>query len=152
MKYSQIFRATFGKYPCYSTFLKQCSLHEECPNTEFFLVRINTDQKKLYIWTLSTQWLQFPDYRTANLLEEGSSTSLREIPLYAFLFKTFYSRSQTAHASIRNLYHPVNNTPFTTNYRIWLMIFQYLIMLRLTNKSKRIDTYCKRKYTRIFIN
>ena len=48
------------------------SLHEKCQNTEFFLVRIteillispysalmreNTDQKKLRIWTLSTQWM-----------------------------------------------------------------------------------------------
>ena len=50
------------------------SLHEKCPNTEFFLVRIfphfdwirrdtpvwireNTDQKKLLIWALFTQWL-----------------------------------------------------------------------------------------------
>ena len=40
-------------------------LLEKCPNTEFFLVRIfmflvriqeNTDQKKLRIWTLFTQW------------------------------------------------------------------------------------------------
>ena len=32
--------------------------HEKCPNTEFFLVRIqvNTDQKKLPIWTLFTKW------------------------------------------------------------------------------------------------
>ena len=49
-----------------------CALHENCPNTEFFLVRIflyygwilknfpvfglNTDQKKLRIRTLFTQW------------------------------------------------------------------------------------------------
>ena len=51
------------------------SLREKCPNTEFFLVRIfphsgwirrdsysdltrkNTDQKKLRIWTLFTQWI-----------------------------------------------------------------------------------------------
>ena len=49
-------------------------LHEKCPNTKFFLVRIsphldwirrdtysvwmqeNTDQKKLRIWTIFTQW------------------------------------------------------------------------------------------------
>ena len=33
-------------------------LSEKCPNTEFFLVRIqeNEDQKKLRIWTLFTQW------------------------------------------------------------------------------------------------
>ena len=33
------------------------ALHEECPNTEFFVVRIqeNTDQQKLRIWTFSTQ-------------------------------------------------------------------------------------------------
>ena len=32
--------------------------YEKCPNTEFFLVRIqvNTDQKKLPIWTLFTKW------------------------------------------------------------------------------------------------
>ena len=54
-----------------SNCLQQCSnfltviLREKCPNTEFFLVRIflysvrmqeNTDQKKLRIWTLFTQW------------------------------------------------------------------------------------------------
>ena len=35
------------------------SLREKCPNTEFFLVRIfpHSDQKKLRIWTLFTQWL-----------------------------------------------------------------------------------------------
>ena len=43
------------------------ALHEKCPKTEFFLVRIflysvliqeNTDQKKLRLWTLFTQcWL-----------------------------------------------------------------------------------------------
>ena len=33
------------------------SLHEICPNTEFFLVRIfNADQTKLLIWTCFTQW------------------------------------------------------------------------------------------------
>ena len=41
-------------------------LHEKCPNMEFFLVRAflyldwiqeNTDQEKLPIWTLFTQWL-----------------------------------------------------------------------------------------------
>ena len=41
------------------------TLREKCPNTEFFLVRIfpyldwireNTNQKKLRIWTLFTQW------------------------------------------------------------------------------------------------
>ena len=33
------------------------TLRENCPNTEFFLVRIqeNTDQKKLRIWTLLTE-------------------------------------------------------------------------------------------------
>ena len=33
------------------------ALHERCPNTEFFLVRIfpPSDQKKLRIWTLFTQ-------------------------------------------------------------------------------------------------
>ena len=45
--------------------LKTNALRERCPNTEFFLVRIflylfwmqeNTDQKKLRIWTLFTQW------------------------------------------------------------------------------------------------
>ena len=38
-----------------------CSLREKCPNTEFFLVRIqeNTEQKKLRIWTLFTQLLLF---------------------------------------------------------------------------------------------
>ena len=44
------------------------SLREKCPNTEFFLVRIflyldwmqeNTDQKKLHIWRLFTQWFSF---------------------------------------------------------------------------------------------
>ena len=36
-------------------------LREKCPNTEFFLVRIqeNTDQKKLRIWTLFTHYLQY---------------------------------------------------------------------------------------------
>ena len=42
------------------------TLPEKCPNTEFFLVCIflysvqiqeNTDQKKLRIWTLFTQWV-----------------------------------------------------------------------------------------------
>ena len=41
------------------------TLREKCPNTDFFLVRIflysvrileNTDQRKLCIWTLFTQW------------------------------------------------------------------------------------------------
>ena len=38
---------------------KEHSLREKCPNTKFFLVRIpeNTDQKKLRISTLFTQWL-----------------------------------------------------------------------------------------------
>ena len=33
------------------------TLHEKCPNTEFFLIRIflYSDQKKLHIWTLFTQ-------------------------------------------------------------------------------------------------
>ena len=44
---------------------KTGELCEMCPNTEFFLVHIipysvrmqeNTDQKKLRIWTLFTQW------------------------------------------------------------------------------------------------
>ena len=37
------------------------SLREKCPKTEFLLVRIqeNTDQKKLRIWTLFTQYLQY---------------------------------------------------------------------------------------------
>ena len=35
------------------------SLRENCPNNEFFLVRIqeDTDQKKLGIWTLFAQWM-----------------------------------------------------------------------------------------------
>ena len=42
-----------------------CPLREKYPNTKFFLVRVfsysdrireNTDHKKLYIWTLFTQW------------------------------------------------------------------------------------------------
>ena len=35
------------------------SLREKCPNTEFFLGRIflYSDQKKLRIWTIFTQWL-----------------------------------------------------------------------------------------------
>ena len=39
------------------------TLREKCPNTEFFLVRIqeNTDQKKLRIWTL------FMQYKLVNL-------------------------------------------------------------------------------------
>ena len=39
---------------CFTPFL---SLSENFPDTEFFLVRMreNTDQKKLRIWTLSTQ-------------------------------------------------------------------------------------------------
>ena len=46
------------KYIC-SFHLVNRSLHEKCPNTEFFLVRIqeNTDQKKLRVWTLFTHWL-----------------------------------------------------------------------------------------------
>ena len=45
--------------------LNTYNLPEKCPNTEFFLVlffpysdrvRENTDQKKLCIWTLFTQW------------------------------------------------------------------------------------------------
>ena len=34
------------------------TLREKCLNTEFFLVRIfrHSDQKKLHIWTLFTQW------------------------------------------------------------------------------------------------
>ena len=37
--------------------LVSLALGEKCPNTKFFLVRIqeNTDQKKLRIWTLFTQ-------------------------------------------------------------------------------------------------
>ena len=35
-----------------------CTLREKCANTEFFLdqMRENTDQKKLRLWTLFTQW------------------------------------------------------------------------------------------------
>ena len=35
----------------------ELALREKCPNTEFFLVRMqeNTDQKKLRIWTLFMQ-------------------------------------------------------------------------------------------------
>ena len=49
-----------------SGFFHGWSLREKCPNTEFFLVRIfpysvrkreNTNQKKLRIWTLFTQWV-----------------------------------------------------------------------------------------------
>ena len=49
-------------------FSASCSLRENCPNTENFLVRIflfsvqiqeNTDQKKLRIWTLFTQLFSF---------------------------------------------------------------------------------------------
>ena len=41
------------------TNLHAFSLRENCPNTEFFLVRIqeNTDQKKICIWTLFMQCL-----------------------------------------------------------------------------------------------
>ena len=44
----------FGPKMQYLTILAQ---REKCPNTEFFLVRIqeNTDQKKLRIWTLFKQ-------------------------------------------------------------------------------------------------
>ena len=56
----------------------QWPMCEKCSNTEFLLVRIfpysvqipeNTDQKKLHIWTISTQWTVakfklFPDSQT----------------------------------------------------------------------------------------
>ena len=47
-----------------NSFYQYCALYKNCPNTEFFLVRIflysvriqeNTNQKKLRIWTLFTQ-------------------------------------------------------------------------------------------------
>ena len=69
------------------------SLHEKCPNTELFLVRIfphsdwilrispysvqmleNTDQKKLCIWTLFTQWLCF--LRRKLVLHQAEYTEL----------------------------------------------------------------------------
>ena len=42
----------------YWTYGLQHALHEKCPNTEFFLVRMqeNPDQEKLRIWTLFSQW------------------------------------------------------------------------------------------------
>ena len=49
-----------------SGFFHGWSLCEKCPNTEFILVRIfpysvrqreNTNQRKLRIWTLFTQWV-----------------------------------------------------------------------------------------------
>ena len=48
------------KHFCTPWSLLALSLHKMCPNTEFFLVRIqeNTDQKKLRIWTLFTHCLK----------------------------------------------------------------------------------------------
>ena len=44
------------------SFYEPFSLREKCPNTEFFMVRIflYSDQKKLRIWTLFTQWFFDP--------------------------------------------------------------------------------------------
>ena len=76
------------------------SLREKCPNKEFFLVRIflysdwilrkspfsvqiqeNTEQKKLRIWTLFTQWLD-TFYRCNKKLllpESGNIRNIKEI-------------------------------------------------------------------------
>ena len=58
-------------------------LREKCPNTEFFLVRIqeNTDQKKLRIWTLFTQWhIQKHGYMYIFLFHEQISFNLSFCP------------------------------------------------------------------------
>ena len=53
---------------------------KKCPNTEFFLVRIqeNTDQKKLRIWTLFTQCTVnirlFPTYQIGDILYVSYNT------------------------------------------------------------------------------
>ena len=51
----------------------------KCPNTQFFLARIqgNKDQKKLYIWKLSTQYYSSCYYHGVNLrMEAQPSESL----------------------------------------------------------------------------
>ena len=69
------FGMSLGKVKASANILSRQTLHEKCPNTEFFLVRIflysvriqeNTDQKKLRIWTLFTQWELF---RAASLIK-----------------------------------------------------------------------------------
>ena len=55
------------------------SLREKCPNPEFFLARIfqeNTDQEKLHIWTLSTQWLIFLKHSIISYFTTKFQTSL----------------------------------------------------------------------------
>ena len=61
------------------------SLREKCPNPEFFLARIflysdwiqeNTDQEKLHIWTLSTQWLIFLKHSIISSFTTKFQTSL----------------------------------------------------------------------------
>ena len=56
------------------------ALREKCPNTEFFLVRIflysvqiqeNTDQEKLHIWRLFTQWWLFVFLGMMNVVNMG---------------------------------------------------------------------------------
>ena len=56
---------TLLKKACYNyAALLKRSIREKCPNMEFFLVRFflvriqeKTDQKKLRIWTIFTQWV-----------------------------------------------------------------------------------------------
>ena len=99
---------------------KKKSLREKCPNTDVFLVRIflysdwinlrkspylvriqeNTDQKKLRIWTLFTQWMLLRVFQKCGKLSEfkiifnktaGSKTvKLQALTLRLFLWWAIY--------------------------------------------------------------
>ena len=85
--------------------LLKVSLRKKCPNTEFFLVRIflnsvrileNTDQRKLRIWTLFTQWI---------ILYQKILHFLRKTWLWLFFFDflTFFDFLLSIRYSLSNL-------------------------------------------------
>ena len=79
------------------------SLREKCPNTEFFLVRIflYSDQKRLRIWTLFTQWRLWRIYWNNNtflstalisIITGKPSGTISEILINNFYLKAKFSK------------------------------------------------------------
>ena len=79
-------------------------LCEKCPNTEFFLVSIfsysvrireNTDQKKLRIWTLFTQWQNIKIWHRINLHLLNKFSNGIWISMLRYILR--YNRHNTHH-------------------------------------------------------
>ena len=78
---------------CFSRFL---ALRKKCPNTEFFLIRIqeNTDKKKLRIWTLFTQCKLYKWYQIAKSISYVLRLwCLQNKGVYHFLGPTNHKRA-----------------------------------------------------------